>query len=194
MVGRVQGVWVVKFHYFFSTLPFSESWVPYDWEQPPAITVVAWRSNVEKGWKNNILTKNLNQNCVISQNFTMLIECFNRQTFNLSEILDQVNNGDRLKQDITNNLSWNEDLGNFDLGKAYTLNNSYQIGIDTKRFEIFFKKDLNYTIWIHDPNYYIYTHNPGTVPKGSLEISNMIKLFSTMEVRKIIKLRILKTI
>ena len=27
----------------------SEKWVPYNWEQTPAITVVARRSHVEKG-------------------------------------------------------------------------------------------------------------------------------------------------
>ena len=107
----------------------------------------------------------------------MLIECINGKTFDLPEILDQVMNGDESKQDITNYVSWSEDLGNFDLGKAYTLNNSFQIGIDTKRFEINFKKDLNYTVYIHDQHYYFYTTNPDTVPKGSLKISNTIKLF-----------------
>ena len=149
----------------------SEKRVPYDWGQTPAITVVEWRSHVEKGWKTDFLNNNLNQSCAIFQNFTSLIECIDRNTFDLSEILDQLKNGDGSKQDITNNVSWSEDLGNFDLGKAYTLNNSYQIGIDTKRFEILFKKDLNYTVYIHDPHYYIDTFNPNTAPKGSLTIS-----------------------
>ena len=143
--------------------------VPYTWEQPPAITVVAWRSNKEKGWKGDFYSENLIQSCNIVQNFTMLVECIDMNTFNLSDILDQVNNGDELKQDITNNLSWSEDLGNFNLGKSYTLNNSYQLGIDHTGLEIYFKKGLNYTIWIHDPDYYMYALNPDTVPKGSLQ-------------------------
>ena len=143
--------------------------VPYTWEQPPAITVVAWRSNKEKGWKGDYYSENLIQSCNIVQNFTMLVECIDMNTFNLSDILDQVNNGDELKQDITNNLSWSEDLGNFNLGKSYTLNNSYQLGIDHTGLEIYFKKGLNYTIWIHDPDYYMYALNPDTVPKESLQ-------------------------
>ena len=137
---------------------------------------------LRKDGKQRFLYNNLNQSCDIFQNFTMLIQCIDRKTFDLSEILDQVKNGDGSKQDITNNVSWSEDLGNFDLGKAYTLNNSYQIGIDTKRFEILFKKDLNHTVYIHDPHYYIYTLNPDTVPKGSLKILNKRKLLRNNQI------------
>ena len=45
------------------------------------------------------------------------------------------------------------------------MNNSFRIGIDTTSLRIEFKKDINCTIRIHDPNYYMFTNNPETVPQ-----------------------------
>ena len=45
-------------------------------------------------------------------------------------------------EDSSINLSWSEDLDNFDLGKAFSINNSFQIGRDSNNFKITFKKGL----------------------------------------------------
>ena len=164
------------YHILIEKSSLSESWVPYKWDQPPAITVVGWKTNVDKGWKDDFYEQNLNRSCNIFQNFPQLIKCINEKTLNLTDILVKVFNGDESKQDITDSISWSEDLGNFDLGKAFTLNNSFQVGIDTTRFEIHLKKSFNYTIWVHDPNYYMYSLNPDTVPKGSLKNQNTVKM------------------
>ena len=147
----------------------SEKMVPYNWETPPAITVVAWRTNIEKGWRVDSYNQSLRKSCSNEfENFSKLIECIDRKTFNLSEIVEQVTYG----EDSSINLSWSEDLDNFDLGKAFSINNSFQIGRDSNNFKITFKKGLNYTIYIHDANYYMYAHNPNTVPKIHIEVDS----------------------
>ena len=35
----------------------SEKMVPYNWDTPPAITVVAWGKQIEKGWRDDFLIK-----------------------------------------------------------------------------------------------------------------------------------------
>ena len=109
----------------------SEKVVPYNWETPPAITVIAWRKHIEKGWRVDSNNQSLKNSCTNEfKKFSKLVECIDKQTFNLSEIVNQVHYG----EDLINHLPWTEDLGNFDLGKAFTLNNSFQIGRDSNFF------------------------------------------------------------
>ena len=44
-------------------------------------------------------------------------------------------------------------------------NQSYDIGKDSTKFALSFKKSQNYSIFIHDSNYFMFTHNPDTVPR-----------------------------
>ena len=66
-------------------------------------------------------------------------------------------------------------MDNFDQGKAFTINNSFQIRSDSNKFEITFKKGLNYTIYIHDPNYYMFVVSPDTVPKTLVKVDSYQK-------------------
>ena len=143
----------------------SETKVDFNRNKPPAITVLAWRKQKEVGWKEK---SNLTENCDVSQDFKDIIECIDNKTFNLSEILEQATSGDESKTDITNASFWTEDLSNFQAGRCYSLNQSYDIGTDSKIFSLSLRKSQNYTIFIHDTNYFMFTHNPDTVPRIQL--------------------------
>ena len=108
----------------------------------------AWKEIYDNGWKDDFYHEKLNQSCNVSQNLFKIVDCINRKTFNLSEILEKIINGDELKTDITNISSWSGELSNFNLGKAFSLNNSFRIGIDTTSLRIELKKDINCTIRI----------------------------------------------
>jgi hypothetical protein len=107
----------------------SETKVPYNWNVPPAITVSAWRKNPEKGWKNDTLDGNMKHHCEIDKNVSKLYSCIDRNTFNLSQVLETkpIEIGDESRSRFTNASLWSEDLSNFDLGKVFTMNNSYSI-------------------------------------------------------------------
>ena len=109
--------------------------------------------------------KNLKQSCDTSLDFNTVQNCINEKTFKFSEVLENARSGDETERNITNTTLWSEDLSNFDLGKAYTLNNSFEIGIDSRQLRIDLKKGQNYTIFIHDPKYFMFTENPNTIPQ-----------------------------
>ena len=69
-----------------------------------------------------------------------------KNTFNLSEVLEKATSGDETRKDITNETFWSEDFSNFDLGKTFSLNNSFEIGKG------------------NDPHYFMCTINPNTIP------------------------------
>ena len=152
----------------------SETKVNINWNKPPAVTVIAWRQQSEKGWKEESDSDKeyLGKNCNISQEFQELTECINSKTFNLSEMLEKATSEDHTTKDLTNNSFWTEDFSNFDLGKSFSLNHSYEIEKDSPYLGLFFKESLNYTILIHDPNYFIYTNNPDTVPQVRLSMDD----------------------
>ena len=156
--------------------PISETKVLYDRNKPPAITIVAWKTESEKGWKNNYLDGNFKKNCNSSLDFDAVVTCINENTFNLSEVLEKATSGDEAQTDITNATLWSEDLSNFDLGKAFSLNHSFEIGKDSRYLEIELKREMNYTIFIHDPHYFMYTNNPNTVSQIQVEIDDEVFL------------------
>ena len=133
-----------------------------------------WRKHPGKGWKNDFVNKNLKQNCKITKNVSNLISCIDKNTFTLSEVLETkpIEIGDESSSRFTNASLWSEDLSNFDLGKVFTLNNSYRIGHNSDHLQIYFKKGNNYTISIHDPHYYMYALNPFTIPQIRLVITD----------------------
>ena len=48
---------------------------------------------------------------------------------------------------------------------------------ESKPFRIHFKPGRNYSIFIHDPNYYIFTFNPETIPKIEIMIEDSRSAF-----------------
>ena len=151
----------------------SEAKVFYDWRNPPAITILTWKNHVHKGWKNDSAPQNLlGTNCPGHEELNQTVNCIDRQTFNFSEVLEEAHSGDESRRNISTSQFWREDFSNFEIGKTLTLNNSFEIGKDSRPLEISLKKSQNYTILIHDPQYFLHTSNPDTVPKVSITLEH----------------------
>ena len=150
----------------------SASKVTYNWKIPPAITISTWRKYFEKGWEKDVYYHNLKENCAPFENYNKLVNCINEQTFDFSKILKGAINGDDSRSNITNTSFWREDFNNFNLGKQVTLNNSYEVGTDSRKLEIYFEKGRNYTVLVHDPNFFLYTVNPDTIPQVRISIDD----------------------
>ena len=56
-----------------------------------------------------------------------------------------------------------EDMSAFHAGKSYSIENRYEEH-DDSGLNIHFQNSQNYTIFIHDPDFYIFTLNPETIP------------------------------
>ena len=151
----------------------SEAKVLYNWKNPPAITILTWKMHQNKGWKNVSSPHNLlGTNCPGLGELNQTVACIDRQTFNLSEVLEEAHSADESGKNISSSKFWSEDFSNFDIGKTFTLNNSFEVGKDSKSLEISLNKSHNYTILFHDPHYFMHTSNPDTVPKVSITLED----------------------
>ena len=146
----------------------------------PAVTICAldkktrqgWKySNVKKGMGNGKNEGNKKDDITLSkykldilsyhcEGNELLTDCINNETFNLTETVKNANMGDY--QDIFNTTYWIDELSYFGLGKCHTLNNSVSLG--SSHFQFFLNRSLNYAVVIHDPNYFMLTANPSTMP------------------------------
>ena len=150
----------------------------YDMENPPAITIVSWKNYQNRGWKNFAPKSHqsginpINSNCPHYHEYDKVVACVNNATFNLSEVLEEAASGGEFGQNITHLKFWSEDLSNFEIGKTFTLNNSFQIGKDSNPLKIILKRNQNYTILIHDPHYFLHTSNPDTIPKVQISMTD----------------------
>ena len=147
----------------------SKSSVKFKEMKPPAITVVAWKQTEQRGWKNSHGQKNFESHCNLTRDFQEVKTCIDENTFDHNDVVEYVKNVDG--RNITNQSFWTDDLSNFDAGKMHTLNNSYMIGDDTTWIRIDLNKSLNYTIFIHDPQFFMYTMNPDTIPQIQINLS-----------------------
>ena len=143
-----------------------ESTKDYEETDHPAITVCA--NNGVFGWRQN--GSNLENDkvfqtiCNSSTNAAEALECINKNTFNLSEMVITTEDEN---QNILNESHWKEDISYFMAGKCQTLKaSSVNIGtnMDNPLKVIYDKSQLQYTI-IHDPNFFILGSNPETMPR-----------------------------
>ena len=149
----------------------SEETVNFDLLKPPALTFMASRSKLFKGWKQNVDEDwvNLSQICNTTEDYEKVVKCMNDKTLKLSDFVKEAKSGDENSKDITDALYWTEDIGLFQAGKTFTLNNSYTVGADGPYMEILLKENYTNFILIHDPNFFVPTTNPITVPHVLLE-------------------------
>ena len=87
--------------------------------------------------------------------------CINDKTFKRDDVILWANNG---KNNAIKEEFWAEEITTFFGGKSHSLQNiASQIGND---FAMHYKLKFgqNYSIFIHDPSYYVFTTNPETMP------------------------------
>ena len=150
----------------------TEERVKFNPVNPPAITVVAWTTELMEGWKDGPEDAlQLKDFCNTSASYSDIVQCVNHKTFNISDIVEMATFG--IDGNVTNSKYWTEDLSRVISGKAFTLNNSYEVGSSFGRsLKIEFKKGLKYSIYIHDPQFYVMTINPQTMPHIFLSLED----------------------
>ena len=80
-----------------------------------------------KGWKDvSTNARDLKEFCNTSASYSEVVQCVNKETFNLSNMLEVANFGH--DGNVTNSRYWTEDLSRVGAGKVFTLNNSYEVG------------------------------------------------------------------
>ena len=115
-------------------------------------------------WKNaSYKTYSLNSEnfCNASDTFAKFVWCINEKTFKRDDVILSANAGNKT---TLNESFWAEEITTFYAGKSYSL--QYIAFQSEDKFDVHFglKKGQNYSIIIHDPNYYLFTVNPETIP------------------------------
>ena len=152
----------------------SEKRVRFNLLKPPAITFVTSTSPMFKGWKmqnDDEKWTNLETMCNTSIQFNELIQCMNKKTFKLGDIIEKAS-GSKTRTNLTDANYWKEGLDLFQAGKSFSLNQSYSISADSPHLEFYLKKNRTHFVFIHDPAYFVYTINPDTMPAILLGMEN----------------------
>jgi len=151
---------------------FSEKQVAFDPERPVMITIYAWRRSLFRGWKTKSNVKQLEDFCNLTDDYDQIARCIKNETFRHDEIIAKYSNGDYENQtDISKTTVWTEGLTTLFAGKSYSVKTIYKEDEDNW-FYIHLKTGQNYTILIHDPDFYLFTVNPDTIPKISLTMED----------------------
>jgi hypothetical protein len=121
-----------------------------------------WRVQNDYKIKYNEIFQTL---CNSSTNAVEAEECLRNKTFNLSDMVEKVSDGNKSE---LNETFWREDISFFWDGRCQTLQRSASIEIGTKlgqRLEIKFNTSLEYFAVVHDPNFFVLGTNPLTMPR-----------------------------
>ena len=130
---------------------------------PPAITFCP-----ADGWKNvsdyNSSESQILQHCKETKSFEEALDCIDNETYNLTETVPMSYSGNS----IINSSSWINDVSYSLFGKCHTLNNSVSLGSSYWYFKL--DPSLSYFVAIHDPNFFMFTPNPATIPLITLDL------------------------
>ena len=152
----------------------------------PALTVCAIDPAFQKGWKYDIWLKrrpkysklyssrkislilkhsNLKNHC----NGTTDVQlCVEKSTYNLEETLARASaQSPDGKIDFMNSTNWAKEKF-FNLGMCYAFNKTIPLD-SVGQWMVDFRKQFDYSLIIHDPNYFMITTNPATIPSIMME-------------------------
>ena len=157
--------------FFAKDTIFIEQKIPIDYSHPPAVTVLPWKGTLLSGFKGKTYTST-GDICEESNTYQNFVKCIEDNTFKQNMTIKGIMEKDDDEElDIP---SWTEELTNAYIGKSFTLFN-YQFGEEVK---ISLDPSLNYTVLIHDPNFYFPNLNPETLPSLVTTIDNsQVQLF-----------------
>ena len=124
----------------------------------PALTICP-----TKGYKYH--GKNFNIFCNNSENMEEVSDCINKNSFNISELVETASDGKG--ENLMSQEYWVENFSLMSAGKCFTLNTSkVYIGSDMNHPLILnFNTTLSQYTIIHDPNFFILGPNPETMPR-----------------------------
>ena len=133
----------------------------------PALTIVVRRTDTGTGWKKETFQTKLfvESLCGDTDKNKSITDCFEENTFDLSEISQSVNLGLPVPGVSSNGVkdAWIEDFTYSFMGRTYTLNITKNLRYDSladSLLRIGLEPNLTYDIFIHDPKYFYATRNP----------------------------------
>ena len=102
--------------------------------------------------------------------------CIKQKTFNLTEtvLAGQLGLSCNPCKNILDESFWSSDLTVSEHGLCHTINYPDKLGADPFKEVLSFILDekLQYKILVHDPNFFLLTANPLTIPQITLEMMN----------------------
>ena len=144
-----------------------EDYVKFKSEDPPAISIAVKKRTNFHGWKDDfkkmvVFNGTLEAFCNKSKNFNESMHCIKDKTYKLSDVFEKL-------ESTHDNLNvpsfWTENIFSFVYGTVFNSAKPYRIGADWSRnISISLNNSLDYCIWIHDPQYFLTTFNPDTIP------------------------------
>ena len=155
---------------------FSEKKGPIDTSRPLRITVYAWTGILYNGWKNNEGFLNYTKMCPTDDHKKMA-ECINEKTYKHDDMINSYTIGSyEEEKDVTNTTIWSEGITTSFPGRFLSIETVFADPEDFV-FNIQFKPELKYSVMIHDPDFYVFTVNPSTVPGILLSLEDSLSQY-----------------
>ena len=155
---------------------FIEQEVPFDQRRPIQITVYAWSKWTYFGWKTHQGGRlNITHLCNSTEEYDKLIECINNLTYSQEDVIIQYTAYQKnTKVAVSNRTILTQGITNFHPGKYHSIQTYYREATEDGEyaFAIDFKSGLNYSIFIHDPDFYVFTVNPDTIPRSHISMDD----------------------
>ena len=143
--------------------------------KPPAITFCPYEANLV-GWKNATdmnVTQNLRLRCdEVPTTSDGFLSCIEEKTYELRETIEDARHGYLPpNKNLSNSEFWSWDMSVSVAGRCYTINYNQSLpGLDVLEDGLFFdlKQDLQYMIFLHEPEFFSITYNGMTMPTTML--------------------------
>ena len=133
-------------------------------ENDASVENISWTSTDD--FKEHLKVSSFYDGCIQAN----LLECILSSTYNLSETIMEayVQHHPAADLDILNSSYWINDISLTDMGNCHTLNNSVTLADSKWAFSL--DPNLYYKVLVHDPNFFMITTNPATIPFISLNL------------------------
>ena len=161
---------------------FIEQEVPFDQRRPIQITVYAWREWLYVGWKTHQGGRlNITHLCNSTEEYDKLIGCINNLTYSQEDVIIQYTAYHKNTEvAVSNTTVLTQGITIFHPGKYHSIQTYYSEDNEDGEyvFVIDFKYGLNYSIFIHDPDFYVFTVNPDTIPRSLISMDDSLDRYS----------------
>ena len=155
---------------------FTEKQVPIDFKNLPSVTIFPWKGTLFSGLKNGSLTSR-DDFCDDFDSYKTFIKCIDENMFNKADAIKEVRDQDD-KPVILDGSSWMEEVTIFPQGKSFTFK---QYAVNEK-MAVDLNPHLNYSIFIHDPDFYFPSINPEAFPSILFTIDDSLSQLIWMKV------------
>ena len=147
-----------------------KSKVDMDGIAAPTITIAVRNPTTKYGWKDHVQDEHLDQVCNNTGETSNVESCIDRNTYSQEEAFHDILVGYNYKKSLMANDICVEDFTDTWPGKYFTIQLPGKLRpyVSTQVF-LELHKDLNYLIFIHDPNYFFYTDSPA-IPLLNFEV------------------------